>query len=264
MALDRQSIEKRDFPVGRRGYDPDAVDVHLSALADEVEELRASARRRSDTLASSASEQVGAIVQAAEVSAAEILRAAESDAREIRAEAETDARAMRETATVQSREFVTSVSGSTESMLDRLASMQTELDSLVGSLRGGAGRLSADLGALHGDLGDARAGLSPHAFEPESAEEPVFDPEATERAETPAADPYGELLSDPAVSEPGTDLDAQAADAPLADVEGAQLIALNMALNGTPREETARYLVENFAIVDSGGLLDEVYASVGG
>ena len=36
MALDRQSIEKKDFPVGRRGYDPEAVDSHLSQLADEV------------------------------------------------------------------------------------------------------------------------------------------------------------------------------------------------------------------------------------
>jgi hypothetical protein len=37
-----------------------------------------------------------------------------------------------------------------------------------------------------------------------------------------------------------------------------------MALNGTPREETARYLDENFSLRDAGGLLDEVYASVEG
>ena len=49
VALDRQSIEKRDFPIGRRGYDPDAVDAHLAMLADEVEAaaaLRAPARGR--------------------------------------------------------------------------------------------------------------------------------------------------------------------------------------------------------------------------
>ena len=41
MALDRQSIEKKDFPVGRRGYEPEAVDAHLSAIAGEVaEEVR--------------------------------------------------------------------------------------------------------------------------------------------------------------------------------------------------------------------------------
>ena len=48
------------------------------------------------------------------------------------------------------------------------------------------------------------------------------------------------------------------------DAEGARLIALNMALNGTPREETARYLNENFSLSDANGLLDEVYASVEG
>ena len=46
------------------------------------------------------------------------------------------------------------------------------------------------------------------------------------------------------------------------DTEGARLIALNMALNGTPREETDRYLADNFELDDRGQLLDEVYASV--
>jgi hypothetical protein len=41
--------------------------------------------------------------------------------------------------------------------------------------------------------------------------------------------------------------------------EGAQLIALNMALNGTPREETARYLQENFDLGNTDAILDEVY-----
>ena len=43
--------------------------------------------------------------------------------------------------------------------------------------------------------------------------------------------------------------------------EGARLIALNMALNGTPREETAAYLDENFDLADQDAILDEVYAS---
>ena len=46
------------------------------------------------------------------------------------------------------------------------------------------------------------------------------------------------------------------------DVEGARLIALNMALNGQSREETDRYLAENFDLSDRGRLLDEVYSSV--
>jgi len=37
-----------------------------------------------------------------------------------------------------------------------------------------------------------------------------------------------------------------------------------MALNGTPREETERYLAENFELSDRSALLNEVYASVDG
>jgi hypothetical protein len=40
-------------------------------------------------------------------------------------------------------------------------------------------------------------------------------------------------------------------------------VALNMALNGSPREETERYLEENFEVGDATGLLDDVYARVG-
>ena len=46
------------------------------------------------------------------------------------------------------------------------------------------------------------------------------------------------------------------------DIEGARLVALNMALNGTPRDETDRYLSENFELDDRQLLLDEVYSSV--
>ena len=35
MALDRQSIEKQDFPTARQGYDKAAVDAHLAAIADQ-------------------------------------------------------------------------------------------------------------------------------------------------------------------------------------------------------------------------------------
>lgn len=41
--------------------------------------------------------------------------------------------------------------------------------------------------------------------------------------------------------------------------QGARIIALNMALRGTPRDETADYLASNFEIADREALLDEVY-----
>lgn len=122
MALDRQTIEKRDFPIGPRGYDREAVDAHLAAVADEVDELKRSARRVSEAIA-------------------ELLQ-----------------------------------------------------------------RLNA---------------------------EPETEPRTAPKPET-------------------------------ADIDGARLVALNMVLNGTPRDETDRYLSENFQLEDRVTLLDEVYSSVQG
>ena len=113
VALDRQSIEKKDFPIGRRGYDPEAVDAHLHALADEIDELKRSARRRSESLAAAASEQVRAIVEAAETSAAEIQRQAEDEAREIRAEATERGRRDPRARDHEARDYVGRVSEST-------------------------------------------------------------------------------------------------------------------------------------------------------
>ena len=48
------------------------------------------------------------------------------------------------------------------------------------------------------------------------------------------------------------------------DLEGARLIALNMALNGNSREDIDRYLQENFDLSNRKALLDEVYESVEG
>jgi DivIVA domain-containing protein len=152
VALDRQSIEKKDFPVGRRGYDPEAVDLHLSGLADEIADLKRTARRRSDTLASSASDQVRAIVEAAENSAADIQRDAENDAREIRDEANSEAQYTREQATEQAREYVGKVSESTDTMLKRVDAMENELGSLIEALRTGGNRLTADLKLLESNL----------------------------------------------------------------------------------------------------------------
>ena len=42
--------------------------------------------------------------------------------------------------------------------------------------------------------------------------------------------------------------------------EAPRLIALNMMLDGSPREEVARYLNENFDLEDPGELLDEVWS----
>jgi DivIVA domain-containing protein len=295
VALERQSIEKKDFPIGRRGYDPDAVDAHLATLADEIDELKRTARRRSETLASSASEQVRAIVEAAENSASEIQREAEDDAREIRAEATGEAQSTREQATEQARQYVGKVSESTAVMLQRLDAMESELSALIESLRTGSNRLNADLQLLEGNLSEVNEAVAPRPrFEPVAVEEPFepapaavaaeLDEEEDEVAYEETAAVVDELadvgegdeleyVEEVVIAVPEVEVEelisaaagiATPAGDGTDDTEGARLIALNMALNGTPRAETERYLAENFQLSDRGGLLDEVYASVEG
>jgi DivIVA domain-containing protein len=276
VALDRQSIEKKDFPIGRRGYDPDAVDAHLSALAEEVDELKRTARRRSESLAAAASEQVRSIVEAAETTAADIQRQAEDEARDIRTEASNEAATTREHATSEAREYVGQVSESTSGMLERINAMENELNALIESLRTGSNRLNADLQLLEGNLASVKDAVVPRPrFEPESgssAQGPSSEaPSAVERIVPPdsTGEPFedaarvapaaaGEVLTDE-LHEP---VPSRAANG--GDDDGARLIALNMALNGTPREEADRYLAENFRLTDRRGLLDEVYSSVDG
>jgi vacuolar-type H+-ATPase subunit H len=322
VALERHGIEKKDFPIGDHGYDPTAVDAHLTALADEVDELKRVTRSRSEALASSASEQVRVIVQAAETSAADIQRTAEEEAREIKADADREAHLIRQQASDEARESFGKVSESTTAMLQRLDSMESELTALIESLRAGSDRLNADMQVIGGYVGEVGSSFDPRPpFEPESAERtdepPMYDPPGDEYSEAPAGEhTYESPRETPheAASEQGHDIgesapetsvdagwgqpspagfdggyaahdqtggagsDSPSSDHPAAehadeggfppagpvadDTEGARLIALNMALNGTPRDETARYLGENFQLPDRDGLLDEVYASV--
>jgi DivIVA domain-containing protein len=254
VALDRQSIEKRDFPIGRRGYDPEAVDAHLALLADELEAIKRSSRTRGETVASAASEQVRLIVEAAEQSAADIEREADLEARRIRQEAREAAEKARTDAGQQARDHVARVSDAASAMLERIDAMETELRGLLDSVRAGSSRVASDLALLQGAVGDLR-GSTGVPFEPDAA--PVA-------AAAPGA------AAEPAIAEPVVDADV--VDEPIdvepdgerpADEEGARLIALNMALNGSPREETEHYLEENFDLPDAGGLLDDVYAQVG-
>ena len=266
MALDRQSIEKKDFPIGRRGYDPEAVDAHLHTLADEIDELKRSARRRSESLAAAASEQVRSIVEAAETSAADIQRQAEDEAREIRAEASSEADATREHATSEAREYVGRVSESTSGMLERIDAMESELGALIESLRTGSNRLGADLQLLEGNLTAVKNAVVPRPqFEPEQpspAAQRVVRPEEPPVTAPPVFEGAAQVTG--AVQADGAAEPAPQARTNGGDDDGARLIALNMALNGTPREETDRYLADNFKLTDRRGLLDEVYSSVDG
>jgi len=281
LALDRQNIEKKDFPIGRRGYDPGAVDAHLAMVADEVESLRRQAQRRGgDTLATTAGGRVQAIIEAAEASAEEIEQAAEEEAAAIRREAQSSAERARQEALERSQSHVGEVNQATSAMLQRVEAMESELATLVDGLRTGANRLTADLSLLEGNMGELLEAVG------EPQDEPVREPapsrggarrgpvmaddpggpelESLDEPEAGLESPHGRDAADdpgPAPRAPADEDDDAGADE---DVEGARLIALNMALNGQSRQETDAYLAENFDLSDRDALLDEVYASVEG
>src|SRR3954469_1646893 len=260
MPLDRQSIEKRDFPIGRRGYEPEAVDAFLAQLADEVDALQRQQRRRStESLAQAASEQVRAIVEAAETSAADIERAAEEEAAQIRTDASRDAERTRTEAVEKARGHVGEVSEATAQMLQRVTAMQEELNRLVEGLRTGANRVSADLALLEGNMAELYTAAGGDRGRTSSALEAELPATPGEEEFTDEAEIEESLVAEPAPRR------LQAVDTgDEGDIEGARLIALNMALNGQSREETDRYLAENFDLADRARLLDEVYASVEG
>lgn len=278
MALDRQSIEKRDFPIGRRGYEPEAVDAHLARIADEVEELRrragsgggtaAAASSSPASIAQAASEQVRAIVEAAESSAAAIERSAQDEASRIRDAAESDARDTRDDAVAKSQEHVGKVGSATNQMLQRVEAMESELAGLVEAVRTGANRITADLSLLEGGMGDlydaagSEGGAPPARRVVESVPAVVSatEPEPIAEEPAPVEEAPEEEVEVEVVEQPAEEPAAEASGGD--DAEGARLVALNMALNGTSREETDRYLAENFDLADRSALLDEVYASV--
>jgi DivIVA domain-containing protein len=196
--VDREDIERRDFPVGRRGYDPAAVDEHLRRVADRFE---AHANAPAPTLSATTSEQVRQILQAAERSVSE----------------------MRARANEEASDHVTRVQEAADGMLAKLDDLERELGNLLAALRASGERLMQGLDDLQADVGGGEAAPPP--------------PEAP-----------------PAVPPP----------APLdTDDDGARLIALNMALSGSSREEIARYLAENFSLDDPEALLDDVFARAG-
>jgi DivIVA domain-containing protein len=259
VEMDRQAIERRDFPIVRRGYDPASVDAHLRSLASEIEELRQQAGGAGrDSIASAAGAQVQGILEAAQASAQAIEAEAAEQAQRDRDQAAADARRTREQAVATAQERVAAVAAATEALLQRVGTMDGETSTLIESLRGGAGRLVADLQTLKAEMGalyDAAAARAsaPDAVgvEPAQAEPSASQNGAGAVAVTPVPAPAPKVESK--------------SDAPGGhDVDGARLVALNMALNGDSREETGRYLAENFQVPDTEKLLDEVYAAIEG
>jgi len=269
--FDRQAIERRDFPVSRRGYDPAAVDAHLRALASEFEELQRAGTGGETSLASMASTQVQSIIQAAETAAAEIESQALAHAVSTREAADQDAERSRQEAIGQARAHVAAVAQGTAVLLERVESMDGEAGVLVETLRASAQRLAGDLSALERSMGELYDAASGRRVGAADAPAPVEGLREALDSGTPAAPSAPPSSPRPKPAKP-TPPPAQSVQAPSAagagggegDLDGARLIALNMALNGESRGDAERYLAEHFQSIDRLKLIDEVYAAIEG
>jgi DivIVA domain-containing protein len=241
--VDRDEIERQDFPAARRGYDAAAVHEHLRRVADEFEAL--AARPREASLAEGTSAHVRAILEAAE----------------------TSARELREDAGREASDHVERVGDAARELLTKLDRLQGELDRLLGGVRSSAEGLAGSLGELSRDVGTLRAPAAAPA-EPGPAESATLasapaEPGPAESAAPADLDEPAAPAPESAAPEPSAAPAAAANGARSDDEPGARLVALNMALEGTPREQTASYLAEHYELPDVEALLDEVYASAG-
>jgi DivIVA domain-containing protein len=272
--FDREAIERRDFPIARRGYSPSAVDAHLRAVADEIEELRRAALAAGgDSLGATAATQVRSILEAAEGAAADIRNRARANAGTARTDADRDAETMRAEAAAEAQDHVAAVAEASAALLARIESIDNDLGALFQSLRGGANRLAAKLTDVEAKVGELYGGASHTA---PAAEVGIGSPAATgldpkKTAPEPSLRSSGDASAGSGdASPPGPGAPVPAAGPGSAgpteengDLEGARLTILNMALSGEPRERADRYLAEHFRLPDREKLIDEVYAAIG-
>lgn len=170
-------------------------------------------------------QRLEAIVEAAERAAAGVIDDAEAEARRYLAQARSEADRLAE---------------------GQVSELAESVDALLGqaiSLRREAEQLQATLEAAKARIGGSEAAPLGRAAEPES-EEPHEAPrlravDTEERTSAPAPAP-------------------QPADAPRPDPAGARLLATQMAVSGSSREEIEQRLRNGFEIEDTDAILDAI------
>jgi len=85
--------------------------------------------------------------------------------------------------------------------------------------------------------------------------------EARDAVSEPDTQPSGPGVSATGEGEPAEPAPRESAPVG-SDLDGARLVALNMALNGESRAATERYLAEHFQLRERDKLIDEVYAAI--
>ncbi|HEX2435108.1 MAG TPA: hypothetical protein VHI76_00485 [Solirubrobacterales bacterium] len=191
-------------------------------------------------LAKQAADAVREAIDAATRRADEIVAAAEQEAEQIRARAESDAR-------------------------ERIERAQEAVDRLL--------RQADELRAAVSALGDAAVPAAEQTPAPEIDPTPATVPEPEPPREPEPQPPLEPEPQPPQVPEPAPPGDSRHSTeqlieqlkggGPRPDEAGARLVAMNLALDGKPREEVERRLAEDYALEDATRILDDVYSRVG-
>jgi DivIVA domain-containing protein len=153
--------------------------------------------------------------------------------------AERGAQEIRESAQAEGREHVARVTEAADRLRARIEQMERDIVQVIIDLRTNVERLHRDLEALQSGVGDL------------SVAAPARSADAAREPEAAAPEP----------APPAADQDEP--EGANGDAAAARIVALDMALSGTPRAETERFLAEHYAVPDREALLDEVYAAAG-
>lgn len=181
--------------------------------------------RQQRALRATTAERLEAIVEAAERAAEGVIDDAEAQARRYLAQAQAEA--------------------------DRLAGDRTaELSDLIDTLLGQALSLRREAERLQATLEEARDRIEGRARSDEPALAEIEEPEELQEPEIPVAPRLRAVVFEEAPA--GED------GAKRSDAAGARLLATQMAISGSPREEIAHRLRNGFEIEDADAILDAI------
>ena len=251
--MEREQIIREDFPTVRKGWSPEAVRDHLEAVA---ESLPAKPATPTPT-ASEASERVEGVIAAAEEVAAEIVADAKSEADRTLGAARAEAEQIRAAARTESEQ---TVSAANEEASGRVEQARGAVEGLISQ----ADKLRAQVGALGRDLASNVPGTgSGESIDDEgSLVVPDVAPEPTLTSTASSADKASDdeliaRLREAEIAEPVTDPPAPAISG--SDDGAVRLVAMNMALEGAPRDRIAKQIKAEFGDVSNADkLIDDV------
>jgi vacuolar-type H+-ATPase subunit H len=228
--------------------------------------------------AGDASQRVHSIVAAAESEAAGLLRDAEREADLIRREAQAESERILDDARVRADDLITErmqriselsdgIVEQTELLFDRFDSadqVRRQLDGLLRSLGDAADAVSREASTRRPTARPAPARSASHH---ETSRPPArrAEPPPPQRYREPApVTPAPPRRPDPLdrAPEPSPGTNGQTVEDPTdARFDGARLVALQMAVAGSSREEVAAELQRAFRIQDPSSILDDVFGA---